>query len=288
LIRGRSLSLADTLNIVIQAASALGAAHDKGIVHRDIKPENILRRPDHLVKVLDFGLAKHVDAFGSARVSDPQMTTEIATTEPGFIIGTAAYMSPEQARGKPTDSRTDVWSLGVVLYEMIAGKVPFPGETKSDMLAAILKSDPTPLSNSSWELSHEFDHIFKKALGKDREERYQVVKDMILDLKILKNELRSGDYEPNLSASAKTTKFPLTTQDEGFHRTTSFGLRRPAILGVNTGGGRFLGLLAGWFVWQWYSEPASSTTSGLDANYELEERTGRGFESTAIFRRTGS
>jgi serine/threonine protein kinase len=94
LIQGRPLSLADTLNIVIQAASALGAAHEKGIVHRDIKPENILRRPDHLVKVLDFGLAKHVDAFGSARVSDPQMTTEIATTEPGFIIGTAAYMSP--------------------------------------------------------------------------------------------------------------------------------------------------------------------------------------------------
>ena len=258
LIQSKTLSLADTLNIVIQAASALGAAHEKGIVHRDIKPENILRRPDHLVKVLDFGLAKHVDAFGSARVSDPQMTTEIATTEPGFIIGTAAYMSPEQARGKPTDSRTDVWSLGVVLYEMISGKVPFPGETKSDMLAAILKSDPAPLSNSSWELSHEFENIFKKALGKDREERYQVVKDMILDLKILKNELKVRDYEPNLSASAKTTKFPLTTQDEGFHQTTSFGLRRP-LSWVLIPAAALLGLLAGWFVWQWYNDPGSST-----------------------------
>jgi serine/threonine protein kinase len=258
LIRNKSLSLADTLNIVIQAASALSAAHDKGIVHRDIKPENIMRRPDHLVKVLDFGLAKHVDAFGSARDSDPQMTTEIATTEPGFIIGTAAYMSPEQARGKLTDSRTDVWSLGVVLYEMITGKLPFSGETKSDILASILKSDPPPLSSSSWELSHEFDHIFKKALGKDRDERYQVVKDMILDLKILKNELKDRDYEPNFTTSAKTSKFPLTTEDEGFHQTTSFGLQN-TLWWALIPGAALVGLLTGWFVWQWYngSDPAS-------------------------------
>ena len=259
LIRNKSLSLADTLNIVIQTASALGTAHEKGIVHRDIKPENILRRPDHLVKVLDFGLAKHLDGFGDTKTSDPEMKTDKLTTEPGFIIGTAAYMSPEQARGKPTDSRTDVWSLGVVLYEMITGNVPFPGETKSDMLAAILKSEPPPLTSSSWELSHEFDHIFKKALGKDRDERYQVVKDMILDLKLLKNELKERDYEPNLSASMETSKFPLTTQDEGFHQTTSFGLKRTLWWSLIPAAA-ILGLVAGLFLWQWYnpSDPAGA------------------------------
>ena len=276
LIQARSLTISDTLNIVIQVASALGAAHEKGIVHRDIKPENIMRRPDHLVKVLDFGLAKQVSAFAGTHTSDPEMKTDKLTTEPGFIIGTVAYMSPEQARGKPTDARADIWSLGVVLYEMISGKVPFQGETKSDMLAAILRSDPPSVSSSSWELAHEFDHIFKKALGKDREERYQVVKDMILDLKILKNELKERDLAADLSASTETSRFPLTTQDEGYHQTTSFGISK-TLRWALIPGAAILGLLAGWFVWNWYNgadaanQPPLATTQITSWKSDLGE-----------------
>src|SRR5947207_4369478 len=133
------------LEIAVQVASALAAAHDAGVVHRDIKPENIMLRPDGYVKVLDFGIAKLTE---QRRASDDHRveTTTLLQTRPGLVLGTAHYMSPEQARGQNVDARSDVWSLGVVLYEMVAGSPPFRGETPSDCIASILTTEPPPLS----------------------------------------------------------------------------------------------------------------------------------------------
>ena len=131
----------ETLSIATQVAAALDAAHRSRIVHRDIKPENIMVREDGLVKVLDFGLAKSTEKT-LADVDTEAATRAQVNTQAGMILGTLVYMSPEQARGKPVDARTDVWSLGVVIYEMLTGRLPFLGETVSDTVAAILKSEP--------------------------------------------------------------------------------------------------------------------------------------------------
>jgi serine/threonine protein kinase len=203
LIQNREISLDAALDIAIQTAAALAAAHAAGIVHRDIKPENIVRRPDGLVKVLDFGLAKRTIISPDQNQINPEATTwGQVNTAPGLLLGTAAYMSPEQARGKETDERTDVWSLGVVLYEMITGRSPFAGETKSDMLAAILKSEPPTLSLHAPGVPQGLDHIIKKALGKNCEERYQVVKDLLLDLKIFQGELKTAASGPQRESKA--------------------------------------------------------------------------------------
>src|SRR5262249_47811567 len=140
------LGLYDALDVSVQAASALAAAHSAGIVHRDIKPENIMLRPDGYVKVLDFGLAKLTEQQSLA-VDDEGSPAEIVDTAPGLVIGTVSYMSPEQARGVAIDARSDIFSLGVVIYEMIAGRSPFEGNTPSDLIAAILKVDPPPLKH---------------------------------------------------------------------------------------------------------------------------------------------
>src|SRR5437867_3627357 len=139
------LPVDETLDVAMQVASALQAAHAAGITHRDIKPENIMLRPDGLVKVLDFGLAKLTERPAAAL--DPEAPTRLkAQTELGTVMGTVYYMSPEQARGLQVDARTDVFSLGIVLYEMITGSLPFAGETASDVIAAILQTEPAPLT----------------------------------------------------------------------------------------------------------------------------------------------
>ncbi len=192
LLKSKKLTLEDALDIAIQTASALTAAHDAGIVHRDIKPENIMRRPDGLVKVLDFGLAKQTGIPSELSEIDPEAPTqEYHLTLPGMIMGTAAYMSPEQARGKITDARTDIWSFGVVLYEMITGRAPFMGETKSDVMAAILKNETPTIAPHAPEVPIELEHIINKTLGKDLDERYQTVKDLLSDLKIVQSELNA-------------------------------------------------------------------------------------------------
>src|SRR6266849_3548447 len=147
------VELSDTLDIVLQVASALTAAHGAGIVHRDIKPENIMLRRDGIVKVLDFGLAKLVEQKESASVDMEAPTRPVVNTEPGMVMGTAIYMSPEQARGMKVDARTDIFSLGVVIYEMVAGRLPFEGSNTNEIMASILgDKDPQPLARYSTEV----------------------------------------------------------------------------------------------------------------------------------------
>lgn len=180
------LGLRSAFDVVQQVASALVAAHAAGIVHRDIKPENVMVRPDGLVKVLDFGLATLTER--QLTTADAEATTTIGGTEtdPGTAIGTAQYMSPEQARGETVDARTDIFSLGLVFYEMITGKRPFEGATPTDVIVSILTQEPTPASVFTPEVPAELDRIISKALEKDPEERYQVVKELLLDVKRLK------------------------------------------------------------------------------------------------------
>jgi serine/threonine protein kinase/sugar lactone lactonase YvrE len=194
--RGR-MGLDEALEVVIQVGTGLAAAHTIGVIHRDIKPENIMLRPDGYVKVLDFGLAK----LSARSDTDLSMAARLKT-DTGVVIGTSRYMSPEQARGLPVDARTDVWSLGVVLYEMLAGRAPFEGHTNSDVLASILEREPAPLASVAPNLPAQVQRVVAKALRKDREERYQVVKDMLFDLKSLKGELEAE----SLSAKIKRHK----------------------------------------------------------------------------------
>ncbi|HET6976842.1 MAG TPA: protein kinase [Pyrinomonadaceae bacterium] len=193
------LSLAETLNIAMQIADALSAAHKAGIIHRDIKPENIMLRPDGYVKVLDFGLAK-LSEQASPAVAAEAPTVHVRTGS-GIVIGTAGYMSPEQARGLSVDHRSDIFSLGAVIYEMLARRKPFEGETPSDTMAAILKTEPLPLSRVAQGIPAELIRIVNKSLRKDREERYQVVKDLWLDLKALKQDL---EFQDKLDRSVST------------------------------------------------------------------------------------
>ena len=197
---GRSgLSLAEALNIAIQVADALAAAHKAGIIHRDIKPENVMLRPDGYVKILDFGLAKlSEETTGAIAAEAPTMQVR---TGSGFVLGTAGYMSPEQARALVVDNRSDIFSLGAVMYEMLTRRKPFEGETPSDTLAAILKTEPAPLQHLVPQLPAELVRIINKSLRKDREERYQVVKDLWLDLKALKQEL---EFQAKLDRSVPT------------------------------------------------------------------------------------
>ena len=182
------IGLRQVLDAAVQIASALAAAHEAGIVHRDIKPENIMLRQDGYVKVLDFGLAKLIER--RMLTVDTEAPTRVLTnTDPGMVLGTVAYMSPEQARGLPVDARTDIWSLGVVLYEMIVGEQPFVGETLLDVLSTILHREPDMLMHHATDVPRELEHIVSKALRKEREERYQTVKDMLIDLKDLRREL---------------------------------------------------------------------------------------------------
>ena len=189
-IRRSQINSDEIFDIFTQTAAALNAAHRAGIVHRDIKPENIMLRPDGLVKVLDFGLAKIAEKSGEIEMTrkaekDPISRSPHFTlfsshlTTPGLVMGTVAYMSPEQARGLPTDERTDVWSVGVCLSEIVFGVQPFAGETVSDQIAAILKSEPEPQTENA---PPELRRIINKCLEKKVENRYQTMSDFLLDV----------------------------------------------------------------------------------------------------------
>ena len=181
-------NLPDVVDVAIQVAKALEAAHTAGIVHRDIKPENVMVRADGLVKVLDFGLAKLTEGTSVPDEKEVAQRTK-ADTVSGAVIGTPQYMSPEQARGLKVDARTDVFSFGALLYEMAAGRKPFEGETVSDVIAAILKSEPPPLSQVVPEIPADLERIIGKALCKERSERYQRITELLSQLINLKQEL---------------------------------------------------------------------------------------------------
>ena len=190
------MKLEEVFAISIQIASALSAAHAAGIIHRDIKPENVMVRRDGYVKILDFGLAKLTEQRGEINLEGA--TKMLSNTHPGIVMGTVQYMSPEQARGLAVDARTDIWSLGCVLYEMITHRVPFEGATMTDVLAAILEREPPPFASNAREAPPELEWIIRKALRKDRDERYQTAKEMLGDLRSLKEQL---EFEAKLEAS---------------------------------------------------------------------------------------
>ncbi len=181
------LEVDEALAVATQVASALTAAHAAGIMHRDIKPENIMLRSDGYVKVLDFGLAKLALPSTSAVDTEAQTKTPIKT-DPGILMGTVNYMSPEQSRGQAVDARTDIWSLGVLLYEMLTGSTPFKGETPSHVIVSILEKEPLPLTDYSAEVPAELERIVGKALNKNRDERYQTARELHLDLQNLKQD----------------------------------------------------------------------------------------------------
>src|SRR5712692_3357627 len=189
-IRHPPIKLGEVLDVAIQSAGALSAAHAAGIVHRDVKPENIMLRRDGIVKVLDFGLAKLTERLPTDAVDTEAATKALVQTEPGMVMGTAAYMSPEQARGLAVDAHTDIFSLGVVIYEMVTGQAPFGGATRSDLIVALLERDPPPLARFTPEAPTELERLVMKTLAKDREERYQSAKDLLIDLKRLKEKLK--------------------------------------------------------------------------------------------------
>jgi eukaryotic-like serine/threonine-protein kinase len=196
------LEVREALEIAIQVASALSVAHGAGIVHRDIKPENVMLRPDGYVKVLDFGIAK---------LSEPQPAADRGDagkmaghqTRAGLVLGTGRYMSPEQTRGEKADARSDIWSLGVVIYEMVAGIPPFQGETPSDCIASILMTEPPPLSKTSPDVPPKLESILKKALRKNKDGRYQTSKEMLAELRSLKEEMDAEGFRFQTRARAE-------------------------------------------------------------------------------------
>lgn len=181
-----AIELPHALDYAQQIAAGLAAAHAKNIVHRDLKPENLFVTTDGFVKILDFGLAK---LRPPEAIPDSEAPTQRKITDPGSVMGTASYMSPEQARGQEVDARSDIFSLGVVLYEMIANQPPFTGVNALDVIGAILNQEPEPLRQLAPDVPAELQRIVSKALRKDREQRYQHVKDLLIDLKDLKQEL---------------------------------------------------------------------------------------------------
>jgi eukaryotic-like serine/threonine-protein kinase len=185
-------------------ASALAAAHAGGIVHRDIKPENVMLRRDGIVKVLDFGLAKLMDP---EEAGAEDATRQLVKTQAGMVMGTVAYMSPEQARGLQVDARTDIWSLGVVLYEMLTGRPPFAGPTTSDLIVSVLEREPPSLGD---ETPAGLQRILTKMLRKDRRQRYQSVRDLLLDLK----SLGEDEFEGNWKRSTAPTETAVATKSE--------------------------------------------------------------------------
>ncbi len=289
LLQGKP-TLTETLEVGIQTASALEAAHRAGIVHRDIKPENIMIRPDGVVKVLDFGLAKLTERLGdgvtgiegegkddatlpmSAR---PPVPPRDSLTAPGRVFGTAAYMSPEQARGQEVDQRTDLFSLGVVLYEMCAGQLPFTGLNSIEILAGILHHEPPPLSQVAPETPAPLEQLIARALCKDRQARTPDAGTMLAELKDLRRSIDLGQAD-ELSKPTMQLKAATTGRQPGAARTSSFSwqLTRPAWRwGLALAAG-VLVLTAAVALYTMYRKPALLTERDTILLADVENKTG--------------
>ncbi len=283
------LPVEEALDVAIQITSALAAAHAKEIVHRDIKPENIMLREDGYVKVLDFGLAK----LAENRSTTPEAPTQVHT-DIGAVIGTARYMSPEQARGIEVDGRTDIFSLGIVLYEMLAGRSPFEGATNHEVVASILKEEPHALSEHVEHVPPRLQEVVSRALRKERDERYQTAREMLDDLRTLKQDL---EFELKLARAGKnvsdapaggaaagvtsTDQYALPTAHEPLARATMSGILHSAEYKrrghVVLFGAVALALAIAFFSYWYFSRPAGAINSvavlpfvnvGGDANTE--------------------
>src|SRR5687767_121303 len=266
IIRESKLTLPQILDISIQITGALSAAHKAHLVHRDIKPENIMIRHDGYVKVLDFGLAKLVEQKNKPILSLEEPTVRRDLTAKGVIVGTVNYMSPEQAKGERVDVRTDIFSLGVLIYEMLASKPPFAGGNAIETLGSILNKDPVPLSRQTPEVPHELERIINKALRKDREQRYQTAKDLLIDLQDVRRDLEFQNKLERAVApdheGAKTQVFNATTMEATHTASTAAHLvseikqhKRSLAIGLAI----LLLLSVGAGVWSLSNRPANLT-----------------------------
>jgi len=229
-----NINLSEALNISIQICDALSAAHLAGILHRDIKPENVMVRPDGYVKVLDFGLAKLTERPLNPDTEAP--TRALVHTDPGTVMGTARYMSPEQARALAVDARTDIWSLGAVLYEMVAGRPPFEGASTGDVISAVLNKEPLPLARYQPGVPEALEWIVTKALTKDKEGRYQTAKELLTDLRRLKQRIEfDAEMERSVSPDRSSPTMSAMSAVSGQGAAIETQTREPAMRTAEVG-----------------------------------------------------
>ena len=249
------LDVPRALEISRQLAEGLTAAHEAGVVHRDVKPENVMVRADGLVKILDFGLAKIMPESAMAL---GEATRSVDASLPGGVVGTVQYMSPEQVRGEAIDARTDIWAVGVVLYELVAGHPAFDGRTTSDIVANVLHVEPPPLARFAHDCPPELQRIVSKCLRKDRGHRYQTMRDVALDLEALADILRAGASSAPVPAGEPTARVPEPAP--GPLSPSASAVTRPSRRWIGVAG-VLVALAAGGIAWLVGRERSPDTTS---------------------------